>query len=213
MLVRMENELRDEVNLDGEQVLKQAAVDFGRRVRQFRKAAGLTQQQLAERLSEWGRSYHQTTVAKLEAGNRPTTLEELIPLAAALGVSQRQFFEEPSPADQAEHKVREVEQELSRLRSELDRAQSHYERLRKQFERAVDLYSRRVDNLREFDMAAAGERTLTVSDLREQVRAMPHTGADAVEDRRQERFEREQDRLDMIDAGEAEYSDHYPRID
>lgn len=120
MFVTMANELVDEQNSKSrEQALKQAATEFGQRVRQLRKAAGLTQQQLADRLSQWGRSYHQTTVAKLEAGTRPTTLEELIPLSVALGVSQREFFEDPSPEDMAEREIREAEQRVDDVQAEL----------------------------------------------------------------------------------------------
>jgi transcriptional regulator with XRE-family HTH domain len=62
------------------------ATFFGLRVREFRKAKGMSQEVLAEALSLSGRSYHQTTIAKLESGSRPTSIEELYLLAVILEV-------------------------------------------------------------------------------------------------------------------------------
>lgn len=167
MFVRMENILVNQETEDREQVLKQAALDFGRRVKQLRKAAGLTQTDLAERLSQWGRSYHQTTVAKLEAGTRPTTLEELIPLSVALGVPQRQFFEDPSPTDHAERKVREAEQAVVKLRSELSSARTHYQQVQNDLQRANETYAQRLEALRELDPEVVAERQQEAEDLQD----------------------------------------------
>lgn len=165
MLVRMENILENELSEDREQVLKQATIKFGRRVKQLRQNAGLTQKELADRLTQWGRSFHQTTVAKLEAGTRPTTMEELIPLSVALGVSQKAFFDEPSPADRAEHKVREAEQRLLKLRAEANAMQARYLELQDELRGAVEDYSQQVEALRELDPEAAAGRTKVVDDL------------------------------------------------
>ncbi|WP_186526295.1 helix-turn-helix domain-containing protein [Leekyejoonella antrihumi] len=147
-----------------EQALEEAAIDFGRRVKKLRRAAGLTQRQLADRLSQWGRSYHQTTIAKLEAGSRPTTLDELTPLAVALGVSQREFFDDPSPADRAEHKVREAEQEVLKLRTDLELTHSRFVQLHRELRNAVNLYSSRVSVLREYDPEGAAERRRAIEE-------------------------------------------------
>lgn len=197
MFVRMRNEYGPP--RDREQVLKEASVNFGQRVRELRKAAGLTQTELAERLGQWGRSYHQTTVAKLEKGTRPTTLDELIPLAAALGVSQREFFEDPTPADLAEHRVRETEQELLSIRSELGHVQARFVHLRGELEKTVELYSRRVAALREYDTAAAGERILAVEDLKEEIGTLQDISPAAMEEARLE-AENLQDLSDTLDA-------------
>ena len=55
---------------------------FGEKVRSLRKQAGLTQEQLAERLGR-GKSY----ICNIERGTRKTTLENVPDLAEALGVS------------------------------------------------------------------------------------------------------------------------------
>lgn len=144
--------------MDREEVLRQAAVDFGRRVKKLRKDAGLTQADLAERLSQWGRSYHQTTVAKLESGTRPTSLEELIPLSVALGIPQQAFFQDPSPADQAEREARQAEQEVLRLRAELDEVRDQQRRLRRQLEQAEQTYAEKSAALRQIDPEVAADR-------------------------------------------------------
>ena len=55
---------------------------FGARLRRLREAAGLTQQQLAEAIDSW-----QPSVAAWEAGRHRPSLENLLLLAGALGVS------------------------------------------------------------------------------------------------------------------------------
>lgn len=54
----------------------------GRRVREKREAAGLSQEAMAERLG-----YHRTYLGSLERGERNLTLLSLEQLAARLGVS------------------------------------------------------------------------------------------------------------------------------
>lgn len=59
---------------------------FGERVRYLRKLNSWTQAELADRLTIAGMPIHQTTVAKLEAGTRPTTLAEAEVFSQVLGV-------------------------------------------------------------------------------------------------------------------------------
>lgn len=59
---------------------------FGRRVRQERKARDWSQAELAERMTKAGYPLHQTAVARIESGKRPTTIQEVYALAAVLGV-------------------------------------------------------------------------------------------------------------------------------
>lgn len=54
----------------------------------LREEAGWSQQFTVERLAKvWGIEMHQTTLAKLEAGNRPVRLSELFALATIYGVN------------------------------------------------------------------------------------------------------------------------------
>ena len=59
---------------------------FGGAVRRLRRKRGWTQEVLAEQLSFAGCPMHQTTVAKMESGSRPTTITELAALAQVFRV-------------------------------------------------------------------------------------------------------------------------------
>jgi transcriptional regulator with XRE-family HTH domain len=62
-------------------------VEFGSRIRAARDGRGLTQAALAEQLSTRGIKMHQTAIAKIEAGSRPTTVVEAQAIADVLLVS------------------------------------------------------------------------------------------------------------------------------
>ncbi len=61
---------------------------FGESVRELRKAAGLSQEELAD-LAELDRSY----VGCIERGERNLSIENVCRLARAIGVSPAKFFE------------------------------------------------------------------------------------------------------------------------
>jgi transcriptional regulator with XRE-family HTH domain len=65
---------------------RQPDVLFGRRLRGLREEAGLTQRQLADRMRAAGYKMHQTTVAKIEAGERAVSVGEAAEFAGALGI-------------------------------------------------------------------------------------------------------------------------------
>jgi transcriptional regulator with XRE-family HTH domain len=59
---------------------------FSRRLREVRQQAGVTQQQLASRMTEVGHKLHRSAVAKIELGERPVTIGEAVQFAGILGV-------------------------------------------------------------------------------------------------------------------------------
>lgn len=61
---------------------------FGRRVREYRLSAGLSQEALAE-----AAGIHRTYVSSLERGQRNVSLDNIIALARALGIDAAQLFE------------------------------------------------------------------------------------------------------------------------
>jgi transcriptional regulator with XRE-family HTH domain len=67
---------------------------FPRRVREVRTQAGLTQQQLAERMSLVFKM-HRSAIAKIEAGDRPVLLGEAIAIAQILGVDLQELITDP----------------------------------------------------------------------------------------------------------------------
>lgn len=61
---------------------------IGRRVAAYRKAAGMTGNDLSEVLrAHYGLNLSRSTIANLETGRRPVTVAELLAFAAAVGVS------------------------------------------------------------------------------------------------------------------------------
>lgn len=62
-------------------------VEFGARVRRIRTGAGLTQEQLAERVS-----LSRTAITNIEKGKQQVALHQLLDIAAALGVSAQSLL-------------------------------------------------------------------------------------------------------------------------
>ena len=59
---------------------------IGRTLQRLRKAAGLSQSELAERLNERGEKFHQQTILKVENGTRPLKFTEAITVCDILQV-------------------------------------------------------------------------------------------------------------------------------
>lgn len=58
----------------------------GGRIRVVREAQGMSQQDVADQVADHGVRWHQTTVAKVEAGERELRLSEAVAVADVLGV-------------------------------------------------------------------------------------------------------------------------------
>ena len=65
---------------------------FGKRVREFRAALGVTQAKLAELLNT-----QQSTISEIEKGEHAPTLETVERIADALKTPASKFFEKSSP--------------------------------------------------------------------------------------------------------------------
>lgn len=63
----------------------EVSATFGERAKEARLAAGLTQQQLADRLSEAGVSLDTSAITRIEAGQREPRLSEAVAIAQVLG--------------------------------------------------------------------------------------------------------------------------------
>lgn len=91
---------------------------------------------------------HQTTVAKLEAGTRPTDVGEIAAIAAIFGIQPAVLFEDgPEGGRRRQHwrglysRLIEIVQERDRLRSRLDELDAEYESTEteyRQLERELD---------------------------------------------------------------------------
>lgn len=73
---------------------------FARRLKEVRAIAGLTQQQLADRVAAAGRKMFRSQIGKIESGDRPVTIGEATALADALGVGLADLVAGPGPAAQ-----------------------------------------------------------------------------------------------------------------
>ena len=85
--------------------------DLGERIRELRKARGLTQNELAERLG-----VTQALIASYESARRSVPLRKLVQLTEVLGVSIEEVVgqaaprrRKPGPASQLERKLMELE--------------------------------------------------------------------------------------------------------
>jgi transcriptional regulator with XRE-family HTH domain len=78
--------------------VSQAAASLGERVRERREAQGLSQEALAERCE-----VHWTFLGQVERGRRNLNLQNLLKLAAGLGVDPGELVSglKPSPAGKA----------------------------------------------------------------------------------------------------------------
>lgn len=65
---------------------------LGLTVRRLRRGRGWSQEDLAGRMTSSGHSMGQTTIAKMEAGSRPTTVDELFTLSQVFGVHVTSFM-------------------------------------------------------------------------------------------------------------------------
>lgn len=93
---------------------------FAANVKRIRQARGLSQQDIADLLTEQGFPVHQTAVAKLETGQRPLRVAEAAAIAAALDIPPLSVFYGPTEDDQLE----ELQRELMRAQKALDAAES-----------------------------------------------------------------------------------------
>ena len=110
---------------------------FARQLHALRKAAGLTQQQLADAMSATGNAMHRSAIAKIEAGDRAVSVGEAVQLAGALGadlaelVTERALDTEQERAHrarvEAQVKVRALEYETAERHRLLQEAQFRYE--------------------------------------------------------------------------------------
>src|SRR6266487_1419934 len=119
---------------------------FARQLHKLRKMAGLTQEQLAERMTAAGNAMHRSAIAKIESGDRSVSVGEAVQFADVLGVDLGELTTERSGdtvRDRALHERAEVQirvRSLQHLAAErhkrLEEAQFLYEHAAEQLEQA-----------------------------------------------------------------------------
>jgi transcriptional regulator with XRE-family HTH domain len=73
---------------------------FAQCLRAARAAAGLTQRQIADLMTGAGYQMHQTTIAKIESGERPVILGEAVALARIVGADLADLIDGPAEGNQ-----------------------------------------------------------------------------------------------------------------
>jgi transcriptional regulator with XRE-family HTH domain len=110
---------------------------FARRLREVRQVAGVTQQQLADRMTAVGHKMHRSAIAKIEVGDRPVSIGEAVQLAGQLGTTLMDLVtdarldlpEERLHRERVEAmiRVRSLQHEAAERHRYLDEAQVLYE--------------------------------------------------------------------------------------
>ena len=87
---------------------------IGARIRSARRAAGLTQESIGERLG-----VQPTAISRIETGSTGPSLRLLVDMAAAFGIPVGRFFDPPAPSASG---LSEAEQDVLSQWRKLDRA-------------------------------------------------------------------------------------------
>jgi transcriptional regulator with XRE-family HTH domain len=121
----------------------------GRNVQRFRKAAFLSQAELAQELAERGFPFGQTTVVKVEHGSRPLKLEEAYAIAELLGVSTPVLMSHGNPElEDAAEQLHSALQGISvrlRRRERIDQEIAKFEALQRDAEQRLAAAGARQD--------------------------------------------------------------------
>jgi len=133
---------------------------FAGRLLALRKTAGLTQEQLAQRMTMAGNAMHRSAIAKIESGDRSVSVGEAVQLAEVLGADLAELTTE-RPAVTEEEKVHRDRIELQvQIRAlEYETAERH-----RLLEESQFLYENATDRLQ-----VARDR-LSALELRQKVR-------------------------------------------
>jgi transcriptional regulator with XRE-family HTH domain len=98
-------------------LVRELDAGFGARVRAARELLGLSQQYIADGMSAYGVTWYQTTVGKVESGERPAKLSEAVALAVMLGFGRRldQLLYDDPASELQRARLAGAESELFRL--------------------------------------------------------------------------------------------------
>lgn len=118
-------------------VRDQTLIRFGLRLRMLRKAHGWSQESLAERMTRQGHRLVQTQIAKMEAGQRATTVDELVALARILDLDPCELLQ-PPPETKAQRELFEAEMELRTAEDDVVAAELGIEMMMLQLGKQLD---------------------------------------------------------------------------
>lgn len=87
------------------------------RLREVRQVTGVTQQQLADRMTAVGHKMHRSAIAKIEVGDRPVSIGEAVQLAGQLGTTLMDLVTDARSDSPEERLHRERVEAMIRVRS------------------------------------------------------------------------------------------------
>ena len=109
-------------------------VQAGRALRRLRLSRSWSQEEVARRMSAYGYDFHQTTIAKIEAAQRPLRVRELADFAALYGVEVQALVYPPNDS------LLEIAQELGEVQAMLAKARTEAERAHDRMQMATAAY-------------------------------------------------------------------------
>lgn len=162
MFVRMENEGASET----ERGPVWTWVEFGQRVRGLRQARGWSQATLAQHLKGLGVNLHQTTIAKMEGGIRPTVVHEVWALAVVFKAPYdlllppldwnpfEEFEDAAAEYERLRERVRQERAATAELRERLTRSEHELQRHSRELFELQTMYP----GIEQIGRASCGER-------------------------------------------------------
>ena len=109
-------------------------VQTGQTLRWLRLARNWSQEEVALRMAAYGYDFHQTTIAKIEASQRPLRVRELADFAALYGVEVQDLVYPPTAS------LSETDQEIAEVTTRRDMAQAQADEARATMHHAQAAY-------------------------------------------------------------------------
>jgi len=100
---------------------------FAQRLREIRTQALITQRQLAERMTAAGHKVYQSTIGKIEVGDRTASVGEAVALASILGVGLTALTGEPDPDAGTQARIQNLRYLVARRQEEVLAARALYD--------------------------------------------------------------------------------------
>ncbi|WP_031067551.1 helix-turn-helix domain-containing protein [Streptomyces sp. NRRL WC-3742] len=114
----------------------------------LRKAARLSQEDVAERMTRLGFKFHQTQVAKIENGTRPVRFDEVIGLAKALSVPPSNFMTEAvAGPDEPDYELQEAGFAVEKAEQEWRTAHDLEQAAKARYDEALRTYEEIAERL------------------------------------------------------------------
>lgn len=126
-----------------EQAMNDTELRIGRNLRRIRESLDLSQQDIAQRLTDLGFRFHQTQVAKIERGERAVRVNEWIAIAEALGVMPMALMAGGLGTDDA---VFEARLNFERMRINVDNVSAKLYDVGRDLEAALELYHEALEH-------------------------------------------------------------------